>query len=112
MDMNSSNGTRLNGERLRPNQQYPLQNGSIIAIVDQVVLEFNTEMKNASEPIIKTEPAPPSSERTATGLRPAFSQSQDETDPQDKTTRQTANWESLDEPSSDIGEDWDPFKRD
>jgi predicted component of type VI protein secretion system len=121
MDMNSANGTRLNGRRLRPSQHVPLQNGATIAIVDRVVLEFKTDIKTADEPIIKTEPiapiladeAPPA--RGAAGLRPAFSENQNpvEDDPQQKSKRQTANWESLGgSDPNDISGDWDPFKKD
>jgi len=39
-DMNSSNGTRLNGAALTPGQLYPLTNGATIELGPNVVLRF------------------------------------------------------------------------
>ena len=42
MDMNSSNGTRVNGHKLQPGLEYPLMPGSRITIAHQLELELRT----------------------------------------------------------------------
>lgn len=41
LDLNSSNGTRINGQRLNPNQTYPLRNGDVLRLAN---LDFAVRM--------------------------------------------------------------------
>lgn len=140
MDMNSSNGTYLDGHKLTPNREYPLQDGARILIVNDVELEFHpltqggefpqnytpTPEDPAEPPDTSPPPEAPTLSlspevRRATGLRPAFSQQIQSEGPSDEveTDRQQRNWQALPskketnpKPDTPVTPGWDPFDTD